>query len=57
MAEANLRQLRSAPPELNRQIQDGLLSFVVDNWKPVNPYDLSDPAEDLMLTPGDQVSL
>ena len=45
------------PLDLNRPLQDGLLSFVADNWKPVNPYDLSDPPEDIILTPGEQVSV
>ena len=49
--------MSKTPPEITRSLKDGLLTFVVENWRPVNPYDLSDPPEDLVLIPGDQMSL
>lgn len=44
--------------ELARPLVDGKLTFVVHNWRPVNPYDMSeDPAQDLKIDPGETVSL
>ena len=38
----NSRQLEANND--NRKVEPGLLTFMVENWRPVNPYDLSDPA-------------
>jgi hypothetical protein len=54
--QINGRQLEDEIEEF-RPLQEGLLTFKVHNWRPVNPYDLSDPAQDYFLFPGEHISV